>query len=91
MFTIKSVCLSIVMIAMAATSFAAGGGEVVAADPSKHFDPKGNLPSEFTIELQNGQRKALPFEDKRDFDEFGEHEHKHFKSGIFGEIAGNNF
>ncbi len=51
------------------TAFAAGGGEVIKADPTKHFDPKGKLPSEFTIGLQDGLRKSLPFEDKRDFDE----------------------
>ncbi len=27
------------------------------------------MPSKFTIELQNGLRKSLPFEDKRDFKE----------------------
>jgi alkyl sulfatase BDS1-like metallo-beta-lactamase superfamily hydrolase len=36
---------------------------------SKHFDPKGKMPSKFTIELQNGLRKELPFDDKRDFEE----------------------
>ena len=35
----------------------------------EHFDPKGNLPSKFTIELQNEHRKNLPFEDKREFEE----------------------
>lgn len=35
----------------------------------KHFDPKGKMPSSFTIELQNGLRKSLPFEDRRDFEE----------------------
>jgi alkyl sulfatase BDS1-like metallo-beta-lactamase superfamily hydrolase len=40
-----------------------------AAAQQKHFDPKGKLPSKFTIELQNGLRKTLPFEDKRDFEE----------------------
>jgi len=65
----KVFCCVILAIVVAATSFAAGGGKIVTADPSKHFDPKGNLPSEFTIELQNGLRKSLPFEDKRDFDE----------------------
>ena len=50
-------------------AFGAGGGGVIAADPTKHFDPRGKMPSEFTIELQNGLRKTLPFEDKRDFDE----------------------
>ena len=49
--------------------FGAGGGSVVTADPTKHFDPKGKIPSKFTIELQNGLRKTLPFEDKRDFEE----------------------
>ena len=61
--------LLIVLIGVAVSSLAAGGGKIVAADPTKHFDPKGKLPSEFTIELQNGLRKSLPFEDKRDFDE----------------------
>jgi len=42
---------------------------VVSADPSRHFDPKGKEPSRFTIELQNGARAALPFQDKRDFEE----------------------
>jgi len=51
------------------TAFAAGGGGVITADPSKHFHPKGKMPSKFTIELQNGLRKTLPFEDKRDFEE----------------------
>ena len=61
--------LLVIMISLASSSFAAGGGEIVKADPNKHFDPKGKLPSEFTIELQNGLRKSLPFEDKRDFEE----------------------
>jgi len=52
------------------TAFAAGGGgEIIASDPSKHFDAKGKMPSKFTIELQNVLRKSLPFDDKRDFEE----------------------
>ena len=54
------------------SAIAAGGGGVVAdtgAMEGKHFDPKGSSPSQFTIELQNGLRKTLPFEDKRDFEE----------------------
>ena len=48
-------------IAMAALIFAtnalaAGGGEIVASDPTKHFDPKGKLPSTFTVEAQKQQR-----------------------------------
>jgi len=36
---------------------------------AQHFHPKGKMPSRFTVELQNGLRKSLPFEDKRDFEE----------------------
>jgi len=54
------------------TAFSAGGGGVI-ADPGamqgKHFDPKGQQPSTYTVELQNGLRKSLPFDDKRDFEE----------------------
>ncbi|MBL8413991.1 MAG: MBL fold metallo-hydrolase [Propionivibrio sp.] len=35
----------------------------------KHFDPKGTLPSTFTLELRKGLSATLPFADKRDFDE----------------------
>ena len=62
--SVVALCFSVSFIA-----FGAGGGGVVTADPTKHFDPKGKMPSKFTIELQNGQRKSLPFEDKRDFEE----------------------
>src|SRR5210317_1146795 len=60
--------LAIVIVgSVTGTALAAGGGKVVAADPTKHFDSKGKMASEFTIELQNGLRKSLPFEDERDF------------------------
>ena len=53
-------------------AYSAGGGGVI-ADPGamqgKHFDVKGQQPSTYTIELQNGLRKTLPFDDKRDFEE----------------------
>ena len=65
----KTILFIIVSLFLSGSAFAAGGGGVVTADPSKHFDPKGNMPSKFTIELQNGLRKSLPFEDKRDFEE----------------------
>src|SRR5512143_264321 len=59
-------------IGLSGAAVAAGSGGVV-TDPGaiegKHFDPKGKMPSKFTIELQNGLRKTLPFEDKRDFEE----------------------
>jgi alkyl sulfatase BDS1-like metallo-beta-lactamase superfamily hydrolase len=34
-----------------------------------HFDPNGRMPSKYTIELRNGQNAALPFDDRRDFEE----------------------
>jgi alkyl sulfatase BDS1-like metallo-beta-lactamase superfamily hydrolase len=34
-----------------------------------HFDPKGKLPSSYTIELRNHALATLPFADKRDFEE----------------------
>lgn len=34
-----------------------------------HFDPKGKLPSTYTIAFQRALRKSLPFEDQRDFEE----------------------
>ena len=45
---------------------------VLAAEESgagSHFHPEGKQPSRFTVELRNGVRKALPFEDVRDFEE----------------------
>ena len=67
---IRDLTLSIALgIGLSTYTFAAGCGGVVTADPSKHFDPKGKMPSTFTIELQNGLRKTLPFDDKRDFEE----------------------
>jgi alkyl sulfatase BDS1-like metallo-beta-lactamase superfamily hydrolase len=49
------------------------GGGAVQVDPGatngKHFDPKGKLPSKYTIEAQQHQRGILPFSDTRDIDE----------------------
>lgn len=60
------------LVGFRGTAVAAGGGKVL-ADPGamegKHFDPKGKMPSTFTIELQKGLRATLPFDDKRDFEE----------------------
>jgi alkyl sulfatase BDS1-like metallo-beta-lactamase superfamily hydrolase len=39
------------------------------ASAAKHFDPLGKPPSKFTLELRNGVKAELPFDDKRDFDE----------------------
>jgi alkyl sulfatase BDS1-like metallo-beta-lactamase superfamily hydrolase len=43
--------------------------EKPAVPETQHYHPKGKMPSMFTVELQNGLRKSLPFEDKRDFEE----------------------
>jgi alkyl sulfatase BDS1-like metallo-beta-lactamase superfamily hydrolase len=59
----------VAMVMSPAPSHAAGGGGVVAADPSKHFDPKGKMPSRYTVEMQKKMRASLPFEDERDFEE----------------------
>ena len=62
-----------VAISMVAAAQAAGGGAALTTDSGaaigKHFDPLGQPPSKFTIELRNGIKARLPFEDKRDFDE----------------------
>ncbi len=39
------------------------------AATTKHFDPLGQPPSKFTIELRNGIKAQLPFSDQRDFEE----------------------
>ena len=61
--------ISAVLLGISGISHAAGGGAVLSADPSKHFDPKGQPPSTFTVEMQNRMRQTLPFDDTRDFDE----------------------
>ncbi|UCX05197.1 alkyl/aryl-sulfatase [Shewanella glacialimarina] len=66
---INVIVASAVMGLSISSVMAAGGGAVIKSDPTKHFDEKGKAPSKFTIELQNGLRKTLPFEDKRDFEE----------------------
>jgi alkyl sulfatase BDS1-like metallo-beta-lactamase superfamily hydrolase len=55
----KTVLLTLLLIAFSVSVFAT----------EKHFHPKGKMPSKFTVELQNGLRRSLPFEDKRDFEE----------------------
>ena len=40
----------------------------VAQEP-QHFNAKGKMPSQFTIEAQQEQRRVLPFADKQDFEE----------------------
>jgi len=61
--------LTIIALTASFIASAAGGGETIKVDPTKHFDAKGKPPSKFVVELQNGLRKSLPFDDKRDFEE----------------------
>ncbi len=70
MKTLVNILLASLLVVVASSlAYGAGGGGVVAVDPTNHFDSKGKMPSKFTVELQNGLRKTLPFEDKRDFEE----------------------
>jgi len=53
-------------------SLAFDGGAAHAQDAAaapKHFDPKGSLPSTYTMEMRKGVSATLPLADKRDFDE----------------------
>ena len=66
-FTIRA-CRTLtlaVTISMIAAAHAAGGGGVAPTDSGapigKHFDPLGQPPSKFTIELRNGIKAQLPF------------------------------
>jgi alkyl sulfatase BDS1-like metallo-beta-lactamase superfamily hydrolase len=67
--------MTIVLASLLAGSAAAQtpGASLVPADQGasalEHFDPKGQPPSTFTLELRNGVKANLPFADKRDFDE----------------------
>ena len=63
--------LSFALVGSHAAMAAGGGGVIVdpGAMEGKHFDEQGKAPSTFTIELQNGLRKTLPFEDRRDYEE----------------------
>jgi alkyl sulfatase BDS1-like metallo-beta-lactamase superfamily hydrolase len=70
--TLKQIIAAGLLIGLASGAMAAGGGGVM-SDPGamegKHFDPKGKLPSPYTVERQNKLRQSLPFEDDRDFAE----------------------
>ena len=61
----KHLAKLIVINALIASVFAT----IVAAQNIKHLHPEGKMPSKDIVELQNGLRHSLPFEDKRDFEE----------------------
>jgi alkyl sulfatase BDS1-like metallo-beta-lactamase superfamily hydrolase len=51
-------------------AFDAGSAHAQATAPVPgHFHPKGQAPSKFTLELRNGFKATLPFQDERDFAE----------------------
>jgi alkyl sulfatase BDS1-like metallo-beta-lactamase superfamily hydrolase len=66
------VWITTVAAGLGGAAHAAAGGSAVedpGAAQGKHFHPKGKEPSKYTIELQDGVRATLPFDDKRDFEE----------------------
>lgn len=57
-------------LAAAGPSWGQPSHQAPAGNPTtSHFHPEGKMPSRFTVELRNGIKKALPFEDVRDFGE----------------------
>jgi alkyl sulfatase BDS1-like metallo-beta-lactamase superfamily hydrolase len=48
---------------------AGGVGSAVFGQETGHFSPKGKTPSKYTVQMQEQQRKILPFTDKRDLEE----------------------
>ena len=48
---------------------AGGLGYASVAQEQQHFSPKGKMPSQYTIETQQQQRRILPLADKQDFEE----------------------
>ena len=64
------------LIALMAAVWMGGGIPAAAGGPDTgdpavpaHFHPRGTMPSAFTVEFQQEQRRVLPFEDRRDFEE----------------------
>ncbi len=71
--TTRSTLVAALLTATSAAGLAAGPAPVPSGQQghihSGHFDPLGKTPSKFTIELRQGLKATLPFEDQRDFDE----------------------
>ena len=61
-------CATLIVLANACLA-ATATAQTATGDNLQHFDPKGQPPSTFTLELRNGLQATLPFSDKRDFDE----------------------
>ncbi|ABF42957.1 beta-lactamase-like protein [Candidatus Koribacter versatilis Ellin345] len=48
---------------------ALGSVRVIDAQETRHFNPKGKPPSQYTVQAQQEQRRVLPLADRQDFDE----------------------
>lgn len=59
----------IARIAIAAALVLSLAPPVCASDYSRHFSPKGKMPSNYTVEVQTKALASMPFEDKQDFKE----------------------
>lgn len=57
------------VLGSATTVLAAQAPPATQPQAIQHFHPEGKPASRFTVELRNGAKKALPFEDVRDFEE----------------------
>ena len=58
-----------VTICTGAFAAGAGAGPTASVDPSKHFHPKGKMPSKYTRQIFEEARVSLPFSDRQDFEE----------------------
>jgi alkyl sulfatase BDS1-like metallo-beta-lactamase superfamily hydrolase len=66
MFHRNTLCAALTVFTIGITS---GTTFAASDDPGKHFHPKGNMPSKFTIEKQQALRNSLPLSDMKDFEE----------------------
>jgi alkyl sulfatase BDS1-like metallo-beta-lactamase superfamily hydrolase len=62
--------LFVALVAGFATLGASGSAAAEEASvPEGHFHPSGKMPSKFTLEIREGLKATLPFDDARDFEE----------------------
>ncbi len=64
-----AIAVAATMLVLPPQAYASGDGAAKSAAEIEHFDPKGKMPSQATIKIQNALRAALPFDDRRDFEE----------------------
>jgi alkyl sulfatase BDS1-like metallo-beta-lactamase superfamily hydrolase len=66
---LTAVVFAIGMTTGTASAAATGTASAAIADPSKHFHPKGKMPSKHTKKIFEAARAKLPFHDTQDFEE----------------------